>query len=206
MRTAVLSAGKVAQQRVHQTVIAGSRLDDMAATEFTRNRSNPRMRRKQRGLLQKRLAGWTDHRIKIAHAFAAGDGHGIQSIAGPRLKQRRRVGVGPHVTLVFENRDTMRFQVQEMARVERIFTDQGIQEELDVYNPLIPEPGQLCATLFLELTTEEQMREWLPKLVGIERDRLVEVGHRLLPPAGLGQHGTSIAIEPDAIDRLHGVA
>ncbi len=54
----------------------------------------------------------------------------------------------------------------------RIFTDEGIQDELDVYNPLIPEPGQLCATLFLELTTEEQMREWLPKLVGIERSIL----------------------------------
>ena len=53
--------------------------------------------------------------------------------------------------------------------MERIFTDEGIQEELDVYNALIPEPGQLCATLFLELTTDDQMREWLPKLVGVER-------------------------------------
>jgi hypothetical protein len=66
----------------------------------------------------------------------------------------------------------MRFQVQEMARVERIVTDQGIQDELDVYNPLIPDPGQLCATLFVELTTDEQMQEWLPKLVGIERSIL----------------------------------
>ena len=85
------------------------------------------------------------------------------------LKRRRRVHLGTIVTLVFENRDTMRFQVQEMARVERIFTDEGIQAELDVYNPLIPEPGQLCATLFLELTSDDQVREWLPKLVGIER-------------------------------------
>ena len=85
------------------------------------------------------------------------------------LKRRRRVHLGTVVTVVFENRDTMRFQVQEMARVERLDTDQAIQDELDVYNPLIPEPGQLCATLFLELTSEGQMREWLPKLVGIER-------------------------------------
>ena len=85
------------------------------------------------------------------------------------LKRRRRVHLGTVVTVLFENRDTMRFQVQEMARVEHILTDEGIQDELDVYNPLIPEPGQLCATLFLELTTEEQMREYLPKLVGIER-------------------------------------
>lgn len=85
------------------------------------------------------------------------------------VKRRRRVHLGTVVTVLFENRDTMRFQVQEMARVEHILTDEGIQDELDVYNPLIPEPGQLCATLFLELTTEEQMREYLPKLVGIER-------------------------------------
>jgi hypothetical protein len=85
------------------------------------------------------------------------------------LKRRRRVHLGTVVALVFENRDTMRFQVQEMARVEHINTDAGIQEELDVYNPLIPEPGQLCATLFLELTSDDQMREWLPKLVGVER-------------------------------------
>ncbi len=85
------------------------------------------------------------------------------------LKQRRRVSLGTVVTLMFENRDTMRYQIQEMARVERIFTDAGIQEELDVYNPLIPEPGQLCATLFIELTSDDQMREWLSKLVGIEQ-------------------------------------
>lgn len=88
------------------------------------------------------------------------------------LKRRRRVHLGTIVSLVFENRDTMRWQVQEMARVEHILTDDGIQDELDVYNPLIPEPGQLCATLFLELTTDDQMREWLPKLVGVERSLL----------------------------------
>ncbi len=88
------------------------------------------------------------------------------------VKRRRRVHLGTVVTLLFENRDTMRFQVQEIARVERTFTDEGIQEELDVYNPLIPEPGQLCATLFLELTTPDQLREWLPRLIGIERSIL----------------------------------
>jgi len=85
------------------------------------------------------------------------------------LKRRRRVALGTVVTLTFESRDTMRYQIQEMARVERIFTDQGIQEELDAYNPLIPELGHLCATLFIELTDDEQLREWLPKLVGIEQ-------------------------------------
>ena len=85
------------------------------------------------------------------------------------LKKRRRVGVGPFVTLLFENRETVRFQIQEMARVEKLLTDEAIQTELDIYNPLIPRAGTLCATLFIELTSEEDLRLWLPDLVGIER-------------------------------------
>ena len=82
------------------------------------------------------------------------------------------------MTLVFENRDTVRFQIQEMARVEKIITDEGIEAELDIYNPLIPEPGQLSATLFIELTTDEPLRAWLPKLVGIERAVVLRFGRR----------------------------
>ncbi|MGZ4723191.1 MAG: DUF3501 family protein [Ilumatobacteraceae bacterium] len=85
------------------------------------------------------------------------------------LRRRRRVAVGTIVTVAFENRDTIKFQIQEMVRAERILTDEGVQEELDTYNPLVPEAGQLCATLFIELTSDEAMREWLPKLVGIEQ-------------------------------------
>ncbi len=85
------------------------------------------------------------------------------------LKKRRRVGLGEVVTLVFENRSTVRFQVQEMARVEKLISDRAIETELAIYNPLIPEPGQLCATLFVELTSTEAMERWLPRLVGIER-------------------------------------
>jgi hypothetical protein len=97
------------------------------------------------------------------------------------LKRKRRIGVGPFVTLLFENRDTVRFQIQEMARVERIITDEGIQTELDVYNPLLPGPGQVSATLFIELVDKEELMEWLPKLVGIETEvelRLGEAGER----------------------------
>ena len=85
------------------------------------------------------------------------------------LKQRRRVALGTIVTVMFENRDTVRHQIHEMARVEHLVTDAAIQEELDIYNPMVPEPGQLCATLFIELTSDDQIREWLPKLVGIEQ-------------------------------------
>ena len=84
------------------------------------------------------------------------------------VKRRRRLHLGTIVTVSFENRITMQSQIQEMLRVERVVTDEGVLEELKAFNPMIPEPGQLCATLFIELTTDEQMREWLPKLVGIE--------------------------------------
>jgi len=89
------------------------------------------------------------------------------------LKRRRRVHVGTLVTFVFENRDTIRFQIQEMARVEKLTTDAEIQDELDIYNPMVPERGQLCATMFIELTSDAQVKEWLPKLAGIERSVLL---------------------------------
>jgi hypothetical protein len=92
------------------------------------------------------------------------------------LKKRRRIAVGPIITLMFENRDTMRFQIQEMARAEKILSDEAIQHEVDTYNALIPEPGQLSATLFLELTTKMDLLEWLPKLVGIERSVELVIG------------------------------
>ena len=97
-------------------------------------------------------------------------------------KKLRRVTVGPVVTLTFESRTTVRFQVQEMARAERMTTDAEIQHELDVYNRLLPAPGELSATLFLELTTEDELRAWLPRLVGIERSVVLEIGE------GSGRH------------------
>ena len=108
------------------------------------------------------------------------------------LKRIRRVHVGPKITLVFENRETMRFQIQEMARVEKIITDEGIQAELDAYNPLIPEPGELSATMFLELTSEPELREWLPKLVGVERSVELRLGD-----------GHSVAVIPAGLDKDH---
>jgi hypothetical protein len=85
------------------------------------------------------------------------------------MKKRRRVALGDIMTLVFENTETMRWQVQEMARVERMLTDEQIEHEIATYNELIPEHGELSATLLIELTSEPALREWLPKLVGVER-------------------------------------
>jgi len=92
------------------------------------------------------------------------------------LKKKRRVSVGPIVTFVFESRDTIRFQIQEMARVEKIISDDAIQGELDIYNPLVPEPGTLAATMFIELTSKDELMEWLPKLVGVEQKVRLRVG------------------------------
>jgi Protein of unknown function (DUF3501) len=92
------------------------------------------------------------------------------------LKTRRRVHVGTILSVVFENRDTMLFQVQEMARAEKMTTDVQIEHELATYNPLIPDVGDLSATLFIECTDDEQMKYWFPRLVGIERSIEIEVG------------------------------
>lgn len=97
------------------------------------------------------------------------------------LKKRRRVSVGPIVTVMFETRETIRFQIQEMARVEKLVSDEAIEGELRAYNPLIPEPGCLSATLFIELTSDDQLREWLPKLVGIERSVELVFGDQVVP-------------------------
>ena len=91
-------------------------------------------------------------------------------------KKVRRVTIGPVITLTFESRLTMRFQIQEMARAEKMVSDQQIQHELDVYNRLLPSPGELSATLFLELTSEAELRRWLPALVGVERSAELRIG------------------------------
>ena len=83
-------------------------------------------------------------------------------------KKNRKVTVGAHATLAFEDRRTVQYQVQEMLRIERIFEVAGIEEELGAYNPLIPDGGNLKATFMLEYTDVEERREALRLLHGIE--------------------------------------
>ena len=85
----------------------------------------------------------TTNQVAVIGNFAAA---GFTLNDGAPLSVTGVLNGGPFVTIVFENRDTIRFQIQEMARAERILTDEGIQTELDIYNPLIPEPGMLAAT------------------------------------------------------------
>jgi hypothetical protein len=94
------------------------------------------------------------------------------------LKAKRRVPIGPHVSVVFENRDTLLWQVMEMCRVEQITDDAKRREELDVYNELMPKPGGLSATMFLELEGDALLREWLPRLIGVEGRVFFRMGGR----------------------------
>jgi len=91
------------------------------------------------------------------------------------IKRHRRVAVGPNLTLLFENRATVLFQIQEMVRAERIVDEGRIQEEMDVYNALVPDGGELSATLFIEIPelarmSPDQVRETVNRFQGLDRD------------------------------------
>lgn len=99
------------------------------------------------------------------------------------LKKKRRVSVGDRVTLVFENHDTMLFQIHEMIRAERITDLDRIREEIEIYNELIPDPDELRATLLIEITEPEQIRERLVELIGIDEAVALQVGEQAEVPA-----------------------
>lgn len=90
-------------------------------------------------------------------------------------KKNRQVPLGEHITLLFENRLTIQYQVQEMLRIERIFEPDAIQEELDTYNALIPTGSDLKATMLIEFPDEAQRRTELARLGGIEHKVYAEV-------------------------------
>jgi hypothetical protein len=91
------------------------------------------------------------------------------------LKKRRRITVGEYVTLVFENRETVLFQIQEMLRTERIFAPEKIQEECDVYNALLPGTDELSATLFIEITDPDKIQELLDSFQSIDESNTVGI-------------------------------
>ena len=91
-------------------------------------------------------------------------------------KKHRRLPIGPHAALYFEDELTMQYQIQEMLRIERIFEPDGIQDELDVYNPLIPDGSNWKATFMVEFEDADERRDALARLVGIEDKTWVQVG------------------------------
>ena len=84
-------------------------------------------------------------------------------------KRERRVPLGEHAALYFEDALTMQYQVQEMLRIERILEPEGIQDELDVYNPLVPDGSNWKATFMVEYANEDERRQALARLVGVEQ-------------------------------------
>jgi Protein of unknown function (DUF3501) len=111
------------------------------------------------------------------------------------LKQDRRVPVGENLTLLFENRETVLFQVQEMVRTERLVEDARIQRELDIYNALLPGPGELSATLFIEIPglvhlSQDEVRRRVNRFQGLDRHVALVVGDVRLPARFEREHGT----------------
>ena len=90
-------------------------------------------------------------------------------------KKRRTVPLGEHLTLLFEDELTIRYQVQEMLRIERIFEEAGIQHELDAYNPLVPDGTNWKATMLIEYPDADERKRKLAELKGIERRVWIEV-------------------------------
>jgi hypothetical protein len=92
------------------------------------------------------------------------------------VKKLRRLSVGDRIALVFENRDTVLFQIQEMVRAERMTAPEAIQEEIDVYSRSIPGAGELSATMFIEITEGEAIREELDRLIGVNESVVLRIG------------------------------
>ena len=92
------------------------------------------------------------------------------------LKKNRRIAVGDKITIVFENRDTMLFQVQEMARIERITDDALLQHEVDIYNKLIPNGDELSASLLVDIPDAKELKATLDSLTGMHRCVYLEIG------------------------------
>ena len=98
------------------------------------------------------------------------------------LKKRRRVPLGDRISLVFENRETVLFQVQEMVRAERMTSADAIQAEIDVYGRSVPERDELSATMFIEITERDAIRPELDRLIGVNERLRLRIGeHHAVP-------------------------
>ena len=91
-------------------------------------------------------------------------------------KKHRRVDLNEHARLLFEDEKTIRYQIQEMLRIEKVFEAAGIQEELDAYNPLIPDGNNWKATFMLEYDDVDERKQMLEKLIGVEDQVWVQIG------------------------------
>jgi hypothetical protein len=127
-------------------------------------------------------------------------------------KAARRVALGDRVTVLFEDRETIRWQVLEMCRVEGIRDEAGMAQELAIYNELVPGPGELSATLFIEITDAKRIRPELDRLIGLHERVALEIGDERVParfdPRQLEEdrisavHYLRFALSPEQIERF----
>lgn len=118
-------------------------------------------------------------RVSISEIKSLADYEIERSTGRPQimaLKDRRRVRVGDHLTFLFENHDTVRYQIQEMIRIERTVRLKDIAHEVETYNELIPAENGLSASLFIEYDTPEERDVWLRELLGLENHVWLAVG------------------------------
>src|SRR3954464_4492771 len=106
-------------------------------------------------------------------------------------RKLRNVPLGEHITVQFESELTMRYQIQEMLRIEKIFEEEGIQQEIDAYAPLVPDGGNWKATMLIEYPDENERRRELARLIGVQDRMFVEVEG----------HGRVYAIADEDLDR-----
>jgi hypothetical protein len=107
------------------------------------------------------------------------------------IKRRRRLQIGDRISLTFENRYTVIFQIEEMMRAERIVEDEKINSEIDVYNELIPDENELSATLFVEVDQQDLIKPVLDSLVGLNKDSVfLQIGDRKIPAIFEEGHAT----------------
>jgi len=113
-------------------------------------------------------------------------------------KKLRRLAVGDHISVVFENRDTVLYQIQEMLRTERITSEPAIAHEIATYNDLIPAPGQLSITLFVEIPDAALREKMLIELAGLEHSIALAVGDEVF-----AAHGSFAGVMPDRTTAVH---
>jgi hypothetical protein len=114
-------------------------------------------------------------------------------------KKQRRLAVGAHLTFIWENRDTVLFQIQEMLRTERISSQSAVQHELDTYNELVPGPGELSSTLMIEYDDPAARRIALERFASLRQEVALHIGSRVLPGVFYDQPGE----EPDRLPAVN---
>jgi hypothetical protein len=154
--------------------------------------------------------------IERSEILPLGDYEGIRPHFRARVieeKKPRRFALGPFLSGVFENRDTVLLQIQEMLRTERITGESGIRHEIETYNELLPGPSEISMTCFVEIPDKATREETLVKLAGLERAFAVEIDGELFPAKNTRDEDATpdrttaiqylkAAIRPDALAKV----